>query len=219
MAENEENSNLDEQNNFDKILIGLSSDNCQNEVDTDVASEEETQSTEERGPDNSNENQQQQGHDDRLAREKLGSEDINFVIATMKKEAQYDVISIKQLFYGYCSAFTKCPIPHTINSRDSGAGKTYLLDIVASYFQGKYIIYLAGMSDKALVHRPGILVISKYNEETGEEETHPIVPIINNLQIQIDEIQTKEKKTRKDKEEILAIAAKIEDIKKVRRIH
>ena len=85
----------------------------------------------------------------------------------------------------------KCPIPHTINSRDSGAGKTYLLVTVAGYFPSKYIIELAGMSDKALVHRPGIMVISEYNEKTDEEETRAIDPIIGELELQIEEIRIK----------------------------
>jgi hypothetical protein len=207
-------SEPDEENYIDEFLLGLSPENCQVERDLDDALEEKVEASGDGETDSKNKKEQQQSYDEKLAGEKLGSKDINFVIATMKKEAQYDEISIKQLFYGYGSAFTKCPIPHTINSRDSGAGKTYLLDIVAGYFPGKYIIYLAGMSDKALVHRPGILVIPEYNEETGEEETRPIDPIINDLQLQINEIQSKEKKTRKDKEEILAITAKIEDIRK-----
>jgi hypothetical protein len=194
----------------DDLLRGLSSDSCQSHEEGNDSLQEEPESSEDKEIEG-----QRQGHNynEQLANEKLTVEDIAFVISTMKKEAEYDEVSIKQLFYGYCSAFTKCPIPHTINSRDSGAGKTYLLVTVAGYFPSKYIIELAGMSDKALVHRPGIMVISEYNEETDEEETHPIDPIIGVLELQIEEIQEKGKLSMEDKKKIKAIQTQIKDIK------
>lgn len=60
-------------------------------------------------------------------RQPVTSKDIKFVLATMTKEAPYDGIAIKQLFYGMCSAFTKLPIHHSVNSRKAGSGKTYIL--------------------------------------------------------------------------------------------
>jgi len=118
------------------------------------------------------------------------------------------------LIYGYISAFTKLPIPHAVNSRDAGAGKTYLLVTVASYFPSRYIIELAGMSDKALVHRPGTMVISEYNEETGDEETHAIDPIIDRLELEIEEIKGQNKQlTKENKEKIKAIEAEIRDVR------
>src|SRR5205823_3899212 len=89
--------------------------------------------------------------------EKLTNQDIAFAINTMKKEAPHDGISIRQLFYGMASTFSKNPIPHNVNSKDPGAGKSYLLNLVASYFPEKYVIALAGMSDKAILHRNGIM--------------------------------------------------------------
>jgi hypothetical protein len=76
------------------------------------------------------------------------------------------MIPIKQLFYGISSAFTKIPIPHNDNSKDTGAGKTYLLSHVAEYFPNKYVLPLTGMSDKAIFHRPGVMVIEKNNDKT-----------------------------------------------------
>jgi hypothetical protein len=81
------------------------------------------------------EQQEQQGEeeDERLAAENtVTAEDIKFVISTMKKEAAYDEMSIKQLFYGMDTAFTKRPTSHNINSKDSGSGKNYLLELVSS---------------------------------------------------------------------------------------
>ena len=71
------------------------------------------------------------------------------------------MIPIKQLFHGISSAFTKIPIPHNVNSKDTGAGKTYLLSHVAEYFPNKYVLPLTIMSDKAIFHRPGVMVIEK----------------------------------------------------------
>jgi hypothetical protein len=121
------------------------------------------------------------------AENKLTTEDIDFAINTIKKEAQYDEVSIRQLFCGMASAFTKDPISHIVNSKESGAGKSYLLNLVSSYFPSKYVIVLSGMSSKALFHRRGILVIQ--NKETGELE--PIAPMIEPLESEIDDIDNK----------------------------
>ena len=79
-------------------------------------------------------------------------EDIKLVFETLYKEAKYDKISIKQLFYGMCSAFTKTGIPHNVNSKDSGAGKNYLLELCSRVFPDKYVEQFVGVSDKAFVH-------------------------------------------------------------------
>jgi Bifunctional DNA primase/polymerase, N-terminal len=162
------------------------------------------------------------------AKVKLTSEDIAFVIDTMKKEAPYDEVSIKQLFYGYTSVFTKVPIPHNVNSKDAGAGKSYLLSHVAGYFPDKYVLPLTGMSDKAIFHRPGVLVIEKHNDETGEVEVEPIGPIINKLELEVEDLQEqieKEKNAtgtsttsnknlvKENKQRIKEIESEINDIK------
>ena len=74
---------------------------------------------------------------------RVTSEDIKFALDTMKKEAPYDIVSIKQLFFGMASAFTKCPIHHSVNSRKTGAGKIHDLTLVSGYFSKKYVIALA----------------------------------------------------------------------------
>lgn len=108
-----------------------------------------------------------------LVKEKLSPEQIAFVIATLKKKAPFDEIPIKQLLYGMLGAFTKIPIPHNVNSKDAGAGKSYLLSHVAGHFPNRYVLPLTGMSDKATFHRPGVMVIEKYNDESGETEVIP----------------------------------------------
>ena len=57
--------------------------------------------------DNSNEDNSQDEETRLAIKDKLTSEDIAFVIKTMKKEAPYDMQSIKQLFYGMSTVFTK----------------------------------------------------------------------------------------------------------------
>jgi hypothetical protein len=121
---------------------------------------------------------------------RLTENDIEFITETMKKEAPFDIVSIKQLFYGMASAFTRCPIHHSVNSRKTGAGKTHDLTLVSGYFPKKYVIALAGMSDKALFHRHDVNVI--VDEDTGN--TIPLQPMIDNLEHRIDDLEEKKQK-------------------------
>lgn len=169
---------------------------------------------------------QRQDEEVKLAEQRLSHEEISFVIDIMKEEAPYDLISIKQLFFGMMSAFSKNPIPHNVNSKDSGAGKSYLLNLVSSYFPQKYVIALTGMSDKAIMHRNGVMVIEKKNSDAdggdgsteggkegegdgdGDDEVvEPIAPILSDLELQIeelkDEIENEKSKTNSDKDKDL----------------
>ena len=65
----------------------------------------------------------EQAEDELKSLPRVTKEDISFVLETIYKEAPYDKTSLKQLFYGMCSAFTKTGIPHNVNSKTSGAGK------------------------------------------------------------------------------------------------
>lgn len=119
--------------------------------------------------------------------QRISPEDIAFVLRTIKKEAPHDEVSIKQLFYGMNSAFTKIPIHHNINSRKAGAGKTYDLTLTAGYFPNKYVLPLAGVSDKGFIHEEGVQVI--VDEDTGE--TTPIGPLVSDLKLAIESLQEK----------------------------
>src|SRR5262245_43226731 len=90
---------------------------------------------------------------------KVSENDIEFVIQTIKKEDRYDEASIKQLFFGMSTAFTKLGMGHKVNSKDSGAGKSYLTNKVAGYFPVKHVLILGGASNKAFQHKQGELVI------------------------------------------------------------
>jgi hypothetical protein len=117
--------------------------------------------------------------------QRVTSEDIEFVFDTMKKEAPFDEASLRQLFYGCSSAFTKTPLHHNVNSRKTGAGKTYDLMLVVGYYPDRFVLRFIGMSDKALMHEQGIGVI--VDDETGN--TIPIDPVINEKQMQINELE------------------------------
>jgi len=140
-------------------------------------------------------------------KERITKEDISFVLETMFKEAEHDKISIKQLFFGMVSAFTKTPIPHNVNSKNSGAGKSYLLNLVADYFPPNHVMLLAGASAKALHHREGIMVIK--NEETSElEEVEPRIESLEN------ELEVLEKKEKPDETRVKEIGKEIKCLKK-----
>lgn len=131
---------------------------------------------------------------------KITSEDLDFVFEVLKTEAEYDLISIKQLFYGFCSAFTKYLIHHCVNSMRAGAGKSYLLVLVSTYFPDKYVFSFIGMSNKAMLHEEGELVI--IDNETGT--TIPVEPLINGLELEIEELEDQiyDLKTNKEKHEV-----------------
>jgi hypothetical protein len=182
-------STPNEQKDPDEVLRGLSSENLQTneEENEDLTQGQIEPATLELNCNNYNQ-QQNCGYEQQLLSQKFVSHDISFIIETLKKKAPHDGIAIRQLFYGMCSAFTKHPIPHNVNSKDTGAGKSYLLSHVGGYFPNRYVLPLTGMSDKAIFHRPGVMVIERYNEQTGEYEVVPIAPVINGLELQLEEI-------------------------------
>ena len=88
----------------------------------------------------------------------MTKKEIDFALATIYKEAENDRISIDQIFLGMCSAFTKLPMPHNINSKDAGAGKSYILNKTVSYFPREYVWSFIGVSTKAILHKSGKMV-------------------------------------------------------------
>ena len=65
------------------------------------------------------------------------------------------------------SAYTNNPFNLEINS-PSGEGKSYVLTKVGENFPKEDVLFLSGMTDKALFHRRGKLVIQ--NDQNGEYE-------------------------------------------------
>ena len=132
------------------------------------------------------EEQEQKDKDEELSAIKLTKDDIDFMFQTMMKESRYDELSIKQTVHGLNSAFTRLPIPHVSTSKESGAGKSYIVNHIAGFYPDKYITRLAGISDKALFHLDGPMIVVK-DEETGEFEL--LDDIINQLETERDECE------------------------------
>src|SRR5919202_6138598 len=108
---------------------------------------------------------------------------LQFCFDIILKEAKLEDRLVKQIFYTMLSAYTNNPLNLAINS-PSGEGKNYVLRKVAENFPKEDVMFLTAMSEKALFHRQGTLVVKN---NVGEYE-----PIEDRLE-QIDsEIEDKE---------------------------
>src|SRR5215203_2602374 len=92
------------------------------------------------------------------------SDPIKFVLDTALKEARKEERLTNQLLVTMLSAYSNNPINLLINA-PSGVGKNYVINTVASLFPDYDILSLAGMTDKALFHRPGALVVKNQKGE------------------------------------------------------
>src|SRR3954466_13857482 len=140
--------------------------------------------------------------------DKVTSEDTQFVLDTISKQAPFDKTQIKQVFYGICSSQTSTKIHHNINSKKSGEGKSYLLKLVADLSPDSFISKFNNMSDKALYHLNGKEAVK--NEQTGMYEE--LKPIINQLESEIEELEEKIDE-EKDKQVIKSYKKQIKEIK------
>ena len=110
-----------------------------------------------------------------------GIEDkIEYCLDIILKEAKKENKLANQLFITILSAYSNNPINLLINA-PSGVGKNYVINTVSSIFPQSDIVSLAGMTEKALFHRPGKLVIKN---ENGEYE--PIERKLAHIENEID---------------------------------
>jgi hypothetical protein len=100
---------------------------------------------------------------------------IEYLLDVILKEARKEEKLSYQLFIAMLSAYSNNPINLLINA-PSGVGKNYVINIVSSLFPQSDILSLAGMTEKALFHRIGKLVIKN---EQGEYES---------IEVKIDEL-------------------------------
>src|SRR4051812_9172262 len=141
----------------------------------------------------------------------ITSKDIQFVFDTLSKQAPYDKIQIKQIFYGICSSQTSTKIHHNINSKKSGEGKSYLLKLVSDQFPESFTIKFNDITDKALYHQNGFEAVK--NKETGQYED--LAPILNEIELEIEELKEKieeendKGQDQKDKQVIKSYKSKI----------
>jgi len=92
---------------------------------------------------------------------------IKYCIDIIEKEARLENRLIKQIFYTMLSMYTNDPGNLAINA-PTGEGKNYIIRKVVDLFPKEDVIVLSGMTEKALFHRNGILVIKN---ELGEYES------------------------------------------------
>ena len=147
---------------------------------------------------------------------------IEYCIDIILKEAKKENRVANQLLITMLSAYCNNPINLLINA-PSGVGKNYVINIVSSLFPQCDILSLAAMTEKALFHRSGILVIKN---ENGEYE--PIEDKLAYIDNEIEEkehelLQTKNRDTKQglrsliikikqDKKELLKDAKKLIDL-------
>ena len=106
---------------------------------------------------------------------------IKYLLDVILNEARKEEKLSYQLIMTMLSAYSNNPINLLINA-PSGVGKNYVINIVSSLFPQSDIVSLAGMTDKALFHRSGTLVIKN---ENGEYES--IEDKIANIDKEIEE--------------------------------
>jgi hypothetical protein len=120
---------------------------------------------------------------------------VPFCLRVILKEAREEDRLVKQILYTMLSAYTYNPCNLAINS-PSGEGKTYILQKVGEKFPKEDTMFLAGMTDKALFHRQGVLVIKN---EIGEYESidEKIAEIDSEIQDKENELEnTKDRNLR-----------------------
>jgi hypothetical protein len=93
-------------------------------------------------------------------------DDIHIVspLDVVAKEVKQDDRLCRQVYYTLLSTYTDDPVNLAINA-PAGEGKSYVVKKVAELFPKSDVLFLSAMSDKALFHRPGVLVIKNENGE------------------------------------------------------
>ena len=136
---------------------------------------------------------------------------IEYCLDIILKEAKKENKLANQLIITMLSAYSTNPINLLINA-PSGVGKNYVINKVAELFPENDILPLAGMTDKALFHRPGTLVIK--NELTGEYES--LEEKIKDIEEQIDdkENEISNAKNRNEKQGLKSIVNELYSEKK-----
>jgi hypothetical protein len=111
---------------------------------------------------------------------------LQFCIEVILKEAREEHRLIKQLLVTMLSASTNNPLNLAINS-PIGEGKTWVIQRVGEMFPRDDVMYLAGMTDKALFHRAGKLVIQNVfgDYESLEKKLERIDSDIEKKQLEI----------------------------------
>lgn len=122
------------------------------------------------------------------------SDPLQFSINVILKEAKEESRLVKQIVYTMLSAYTNNPINLAINS-PSGEGKTWVIQKVGEKFPEADVMFLASMTEKAIFHRHGLLVV---RNEQGKYE-----PLDNKLADIDKQIEAKNQEIGISKDSIL----------------
>jgi hypothetical protein len=139
---------------------------------------------------------------------------IQFCLNTILKEAKNEEKLTKQLLFTMLSAYTNNPVNLAIKS-PSGEGKSHVLHKVGENFPPGDVLFIAGMSEKALFHGRGKLAVKN---EAGEYELieEKIQKIDFEIEKKQEEISTTQNKTLKQalQNQIKELEQEKEDISK-----
>ena len=151
---------------------------------------------------------------------------VQFCYDVIGKEVKQDNRLVRQVLLTLLSAYTKNPINLAINA-PTGEGKSYVVSKVADLFPKTDIIFLSAMTDKALFHRQGILVIkneigeyepadykikeidSEIEDKESELSTTTDKNLNQGLRSIIKELEKKKKETLKDARKLIDLNNKV----------
>jgi hypothetical protein len=128
---------------------------------------------------------------------------IGWCVSVILKEAREEKRLVKQILYCMLSAYTNNPINLAINA-PTGEGKNYILQKVGDLFPKNDVIFLAGLTEKAVYHKEGVLVIKS---QSGEYRL--LTEIVNDLDDQIADKESEiARTTNKDLKQVLQVQIK-----------
>lgn len=128
---------------------------------------------------------------------KVKSDRINYITNVILKEVRKEHRLVMQILYALFSIYTPNPVNLAINA-PTGEGKTYGLKNVAKHFPGDDVDHLGGMSEKALFHRRGQVVVKEDEDEYAEIEKYT-----DEIHLELEEI-AEEMKESENKSELRA---------------
>lgn len=124
--------------------------------------------------------------------EKKEEHSLQYCIDIIQREVKEDNKLVKQIIVIMLSAYSNDPLNLAINA-PSGEGKSYNLTKVGNLFPKEDILFISGMTEKALFHRKGILVIK---DECGnyisiEDKINEIDEQIENKEYELSQTNDK----------------------------
>lgn len=140
---------------------------------------------------------------------------IQFILDVISKEVKKDDKLARQVLYTILGSATKNPMNLAINA-PPGEGKSHVLNNVASLFSDDVVISLAGMTEKSLFHKRGMIAVKVNGQyESLRLLLHPLERRLKEIEKENAESKTKtfgddEAKDLKDRiEELKDSAVKV----------